>query len=359
VELVTGEKPDLSNLRIFGCPAYVHIDSSLRTKFGDKAWKGIFVGYAFDSPSWLIYNPATRRVIRSRNVIFDETWRDTLPSPQGPPIPENDIYDDDDCEVVSPPPVHEPSDANIDSDPQETEAPSRTMQLELERTARIAADPRSRSERAQAAKAFALNAEDNDDPEVILLAVSEPVSYNQAMKTPEKPMWKKAVEAEYLSLTRNSTWDLVPYLGTMKVIGSMWKFKLKRDSTGNITKYKARLVARGDQQEPDWNSVFAPTVRYTSLRVILAIACINDWEIEQMDVVSAFLNADVESEIYMEQPQGYVAYGDKGQPLVCHLKKALYGIREAPKAWNELFTSWLIDFGFVQSLVDPGVFTFK
>jgi hypothetical protein len=137
------------------------------------------------------------------------------------------------------------------------------------------------------------------------------------------------------------------------------EFKLKRDSTGNIAKYKARLVARGDQQEPDWNSVFAPTIRYTSLRVILAIACINDWEVEQMDVVSAFFNADVESEIYMEQPQGYVAYGDKGQPVCCHLKKALYGIREAPKTRNELFTIWLIDYGFVLSLVDPGVFTFK
>ena len=75
----------------------------------------------------------------------------------------------------------------------------------------------------------------------------------------------------------------------MKVIGSMWKFKLKRDSKGSVTKYKARLVARGDQQQPDWNSVFAPTVRYTSLRVILALACYNDWEIEQMDVVTVSL----------------------------------------------------------------------
>jgi hypothetical protein len=81
VELVTNEKPDLSNLGIFGCPAYVHIDASLRKKFGDKAWKVIFVGYAFDSPAWLVYNPATRHVIRSRNVVFDETWRDTIPSP--------------------------------------------------------------------------------------------------------------------------------------------------------------------------------------------------------------------------------------------------------------------------------------
>ncbi len=65
----------------------------------------------------------------------------------------------------------------------------------------------------------------------------------------------------------------------MKVIGSMWKFKLKSDSKGNVAKYKARLVARGDQQQPDWNSVFAPIVRYTSLRIILALASHNDWEI--------------------------------------------------------------------------------
>ena len=135
--------------------------------------------------------------------------------------------------------------------------------------------------------------------------------------------------------------------------------KLKRDSTGNITKHKARLAALGDQQEPNSSSVFAPAVRYSSLRVILAIACIHDWGIEQMDVVSAFLHANVESEICMEQPQGYAAYGDKGQPLVSHLKKALYGIREARKTLNELFTTWLIDYGFVPSLVDLSVFTFK
>jgi hypothetical protein len=81
------------------------------------------------------------------------------------------------------------------------------------------------------------------------------------MKSHETLMWSKAVESEYISLTANKTWDRIPYLGTMKVIGCMWKFKLKRGATRNIKTYKARLVARGDQQEPDWNSVFAPTVR--------------------------------------------------------------------------------------------------
>jgi len=143
----------------------------------------------------------------------------------------------------------------------------------------------------------------------------------------------------------------------MRVIGSMWKFKLKRDSNGNVSKFKARLVARGDMQDPDWGSVFAPAVRYTSLRVILAIACHQDFEIEQMDVVTTFLNADVELDIYMEQPQGFVVLSPSGDRLICHLRKVLYGIRKAPRAWNALLTSWLISRGFKQSLVDPGVFT--
>jgi len=88
----------------------------------------------------------------------------------------------------------------------------------------------------------------------------------------------------------------------MEVIGSSWKFKLKRNQSWTIIKYKARLVARGDMQEMDWNSVFTHTLRYTAMRVILALAAYHDYEIEQMDVVTAFLNADVVSKIYMERP---------------------------------------------------------
>jgi hypothetical protein len=69
-----GRDPDLSNIRVFGCPAYVNIDSSQRPKFSPQAWQGIFVGYAFDSSAWLVYNPSTKRVIRSRSVTFNETW---------------------------------------------------------------------------------------------------------------------------------------------------------------------------------------------------------------------------------------------------------------------------------------------
>ena len=86
---------------------------------------------------------------------------------------------------------------------------------------------------------------------VALAAVCEPRSYHRAMRIPETPMWEATVNAEYLSLTSKSTWEVVPYSRDMKVSGSMWKFKLKRDSKEHISKFKARLVARGDKQQPD------------------------------------------------------------------------------------------------------------
>jgi hypothetical protein len=79
---LTGHDPDLSNIRVFGCPTYVNIDSSQRAKFSPKAWQEIFVGYSFESPSWLVYTPSTKRVIRNRNVTFNETWTPS-PTPSG------------------------------------------------------------------------------------------------------------------------------------------------------------------------------------------------------------------------------------------------------------------------------------
>jgi hypothetical protein len=91
-----------------------------------------------------------------------------------------------------------------------------------------------------------------------------------------------------------------------RVIGSLWIFKLKRDSNGKVLKFKARVCARGDQQtyEVDYNDTFAPTLRYTTLRVLLSLACSLDLEIEKFDVVTAFLNVDVAEDIYMHPPPG-------------------------------------------------------
>ena len=105
--------------------------------------------------------------------------------------------------------------------------------------------------------------------------------------------------------------------------------------------------------------VFAPTVKYQTLRTLPALAAYYDLEIEQFDVVTAFLNAeltDVE-DVYMAQPDGYVKYDEDGTPYVCKLRRALYGLKQAPREWNQLLTAWLVRYGFSQNLADPGCYT--
>ena len=134
-------------------------------------------------------------------------------------------------------------------------------------------------------------------------------------------------------------------------------FKTKRGKIGEILKYKARLCFRGDRQKYgiDYQLVFAPTVKYQTLRTLLALAAYYDLEIEQFDVVTAFLNAELKDveDVYMAQPDGYVKYDEDGTPYVCKLRRALYGLKQAPREWNQLLTAWLVSYGFSQNLADP------
>ena len=106
----------------------------------------------------------------------------------------------------------------------------------------------------------------------------------------------------------NDTWDLVPLPEGKNVVGSCWVFKLKHNSDGSVERYKACLVAQGYSQSEgvDYQEVFSPVVRYSIIRSLLAVANIYDWEIHQMDVKTAFLHGDLEEEIYMRQPGGYI-----------------------------------------------------
>jgi hypothetical protein len=158
------------------------------------------------------------------------------------------------------------------------------------RAKNIRADPRATSHEVEPTQ-------DAATPPNATVAISEPTSFKRAMGGKEHNAWVTATHFEFSSHIQNGTWELVPRQPHMEVIGSSWKFKLKRYQSGSITKYKARRVARGDMLKTNWTSVFAPTVRYTSLRVILALAANHDYEIEQMDVVTSFLNANVVYEI--------------------------------------------------------------
>lgn len=119
-----------------------------------------------------------------------------------------------------------------------------------------------------------------------------------------------------------------------KTIGCKWLFKIKKNPNGPINRRKARLVANGCSQVPgcDFNETFSPVVKPATIRVILSIAVTNGWILCQVDVNNVFLNGDLTNEVYMQQPPRYVQYGPNGELLVYHLTKALYGLRQAPRA---------------------------
>ena len=132
---------------------------------------------------------------------------------------------------------------------------------------------------------------------------------------------------EFLSMNHNGVWELVEIPYGFKPIGCKWVFKTKKDSNGNVERYKARLVAKGFTQREgiDYNETFSPVSSKDSFRIIMALVAHYDLELHQMDVKTAFLNGDLDEEVYMQQPQGFIESGK--EHLVCKLKKSIYGLK--------------------------------
>ncbi|GJS16460.1 retrotransposon protein, putative, ty1-copia subclass [Tanacetum coccineum] len=138
--------------------------------------------------------------------------------------------------------------------------------------------------------------------------------------------------------------------------GYKWIFKKKMKADGTIDKYKARLVIKGYIQREglDYFDTYSLVTRITSIRMILAIAALRNLEIHQMDVKTAFLNGDLEEEIYMNQPEGFIAPGQEGK--VCRLVKSLYGLKQAPKQWHQKFDNTMLESGFKINECDKCVY---
>ena len=185
---------------------------------------------------------------------------------------------------------------------------------------------------------------------------AEPRSFKEAMKGDDSAKWKEAAEVEYKAIMDNHTWELVPLPAGRKAVGSRWVFKIKENADGSIERYKARLVAQGFSQKPhlDYTETFAPVAKFASLRAILALAAIEDMELDHMDVSSAFLNGDLDEEIYMSQPEGFIPKGQES--LVCRLKKPLYGLKQSPRQWYRKLNELFVELGFKRIQSDHSLF---
>jgi len=172
----------------------------------------------------------------------------------------------------------------------------------------------------------------------------------------DDPNWKLAVMEEMNALRRSGTWEIVNLPRDKKIVGCKWVFTIKYKVDGNVDRYKARLVAKGFTQTYgiDYQETFAPVAKINSIRVLLSLAVNSDWPLYQLDVKNAFLNGDLEEEVFMSLPPGFE--NKLGSDKVCRLKKSLYGLKQSPRAWFERFGKAVTSYGFLQSQADHTIF---
>ena len=182
---------------------------------------------------------------------------------------------------------------------------------------------------------------------------SEPQTYKEARQSPHWPSWSAAIDDEIASLEANKTWALVPK-AAQHALGGKWVFKIKRGPQGEVLRYKARWVVRGFEQQEgiDYHETFASVVKPMSYKALFAIAAAMDLEIHQMDVKTAFLYGDIDTEIFVEPPHGLK--GSEGK--LCRLRKALYGLKQSPRIWYDTLANFMKEQGFFPTASDPGIF---
>jgi hypothetical protein len=183
-----------------------------------------------------------------------------------------------------------------------------------------------------------------------------PYSYEEAAQTKE---WSDAVNDETYAMEKNHTWDETDLPPGKKAVTAKWVFTIKYKSDGTMERYKARLVARGFTQtySLDYTDTFAPVAKLHTVRVVLSLATNLSWDLWQMDVKNAFLQGELDEEVYMMPPPGLETKIQPGKVL--RLRKAIYGLKQSPRAWYHKLSFTLRDRGFRKSEADHTLFTLQ
>lgn len=337
-------------MRVFGCAAYAHQKND---KLDPRAVRCVFLGYPEGVKGyrlWLKDEPGFKTII-SRDVVFNETDFPCLPPVQT--IPVDHVPPPPAPIVVEHPYVVSPFDAST-SVQTETENVNNHENVQDDSEAINVENEEDETERIEFPEIQNLDdyqlARDRprreirrpsrfDDMTSYVFSVFEsidncyePATYQAAFRSANSVEWLNAMMDEMNSLHVNQTWTLVPKPKNCSIVDCKWLFKVKNETES--LRFKARLVAKGFTQKEgiDYTEIFAPVVKFTTVRVMLALVAQFDWELKQMDVKTAFLHGELDEKIYMRQPEGFV---DKKNPdHVCLLKKSLYGLKQSPRMWN-------------------------
>ncbi|PLW31227.1 hypothetical protein PCANC_23124 [Puccinia coronata f. sp. avenae] len=181
-----------------------------------------------------------------------------------------------------------------------------------------------------------------------------PSTFKQVLRSADKDHWLKAVQEEITNLTRLQVWEVRPVPAGKRLLKSKWVFTIKTDSAGVPTRYKARYVAKGfDQVKGEqFDTTFAPTATFVSMRIVLAVAAAKNWPVHTFDFVAAYLNSPIDEEVWVAPPEGLQVKPGDG----CLLKKALYGTKQAGRCWWQHLSKTLTALGYASSQYDASFY---
>uniref|UniRef100_A0A2N9GFK1 CCHC-type domain-containing protein n=1 Tax=Fagus sylvatica TaxID=28930 RepID=A0A2N9GFK1_FAGSY len=286
-----------------------------RSKLDPKSKKCIFLGFKKGVKGYKLWDPVAQKVVISRDVVFDEKSMTKAFKEEKSQAAENSN--------------------NIGRSTVQVELDELESQSDEEPHSNDQEQDNTRSDRPKRNKRPPVRYGFEDLVSYALLTSSEdPSTFQEAIESSEKDKWMEAMVEENESLSKNKTWELTELPKGKKPIGCKWVFKKKEAvSEKEGERFKARLVAKGYSQRHgiDYDEVFSPVVRHTSIRAVLALVADQDLELEQLDVKTAFLHGNLEEEIFMVQPEGFKQPGTEN--LVCRLKKSLYGLKQSPRQW--------------------------
>jgi ATP-binding cassette subfamily B (MDR/TAP) protein 1 len=311
------------------------VKDSDRDKLDPKAKKCVFIGYGSDDMGYRFWDESKRKVIRSRDVTFYENGahKDHCGAESNV---TKEVEDKEEAllEDITEDDLAGNSRNSVHGNNEEM-APA-TPVPEVRRSSRVTRPP----ERFSPSLHYLLLTENG-----------EPQCYTEAVQMDDSVKWESAMNEEIMSLEKNETWSLTKLPAGKKALQNKWVFRVKEEHDGS-KRYKARLVVKGFQQKKgiDYNEIFSPVVKMTTIRLVLGIVAAENLHLEQLDVKTAFLHGDLEEDLYMVQPEGFRIAGK--EDLVCKLGKSLYGLKQAPRQWYLKFDDFMMRNGYTRCVMD-------
>lgn len=376
-ELWSGKVPTVRHFRKIGCKAFALNNKLGKSKFEPRSSEYVLIGYDEISKGYILWKKGTTKVIKSRDVKFIEDFKCERNHDKKTEEKFYEFSNEDKMNTIS---FQNLYDNQVDLEEQEEieEFFDSSDQLEIlneeeveprsEKVNKENKKPKKKAEKAERRKQQLKDSIEIENPikqrlrswnkevakTTVVTNITDPRTYKEALSLSDSEEWIAAMKQEYDSLIKNKTWDLVDLPDNRKAIDCKWVYKTKLNPDGTIEKRKARLVAKGYSQEygVDYMDTYAPVVRQSSIRLVYALAVQNNLKLCQLDVSTAFLNGNLEEEIYMREPEGF----EKSQNKVCRLKKAIYGLKQAARQWFKRIDAVFKMFGLTQSKHDQCIY---